>query len=271
MISMLCIVLLVVSLAAIVFFQGSVFFGLVTAGLAFLGILINLKICPKSKLIRVLLPVGCSVLVLICCFSGSRSAEFGCCDYHEQINGCLSCFANEDDAKLKKNIDSIREKYGDSDETRYLLAAKAVQKNQFEEAGDLLYGFEDKTSVLYYQVKEQILMNEHSEDDDYSDLKKMYIEASDQNPEWVYANEKAGSLCLNDKEYEKAAYYFSKAYANIEFPDPELSYYLGVVMMKQGYTDKGYYLFCEAVDNGADDEIKARISDYADKMTGGAE
>ena len=269
MTAVLLFVILVCCLMAGFFFQCSMLLCIIgfTASAALLAVQVFLF--KESKLKRILMPIFCFVLLCFCMLIPIQPTGCGYYNY----SGLLEDFANaqlsDKTDRSQEKLDEITQRYGETDDLKYIMALKAFDRNALDEAEKIADSFTDNRSENYYTIKERVIATKHEFSDDLADmLIDLYEDAAEDNPDWTHALKSLGAVLMDEEKYEKATYYLLKAYETSEEPDGETAYYLGVALIEQGKFSEGFSLFEEAMDIGVDEDIQANIAWYIQQATG---
>ena len=263
MISVLLILTALISFISLVLFHAAPFPAVIVI-IAAVALFVLRSFSKKIKLLCKLIPLLSFVLVTVCIIIPQKNGDYGYYDYSDMYEDYFNAVCDGDEDAGEK-LDAIKEKYRETDDVRFIEAMDAISKEDYDLADRIAYGFDDILSRQFYIIRENVLLHsrqERDDDVDFDRLRNLYVEAADANPEWVYAQKCAGGYLFDDEEYDAAAYYLTSAYANMEEPDPMIMYYLGAVMMEKGEYEKACELFDEALQAGADDEMRSNIAYY---------
>lgn len=262
----LFVLMFLVLLAEIFFFQGKVF-ALIVAVIVCAGYLI-FRIFIKKRVPKILGRVVCYGLLAIlavCIFQmGIKGNGGGFIIYANDMEEVCTYLHKGDYDKAAELIEEMQEEYGQTDTIHMLEALNMLAVGESEEAYKKYLNIKDKNSMVSIVIAEQIYMEDTT--GEYTDnLFDLYCTAADLYPEWEYIQLCAGVIKIDFKQYESAQYYLYNAYA-VEPENPQTLYFLGVSNYKLGDREKALYFFNESVECGADDTIKALIKNYLDEM-----
>ena len=266
MVTILCIFVCAAALLSALVFGGDVGLSLlaagIAAGLAVLDRLLGRKLA-WAKALGVLLGVG---LLVFCFYIPSRTADYGYEDYLQKTEDYMGALLREDGEEAEALRQEIAEKYGESDDLRYLAANAAIAAGDLDRAEHFAYSFTDRHSKAYYLLWEEIILDRDMDNDaKLSRLRDLYVNAARDNPEWVYALQCAGGMLFDEGKYSQAAYYLVNALTYAEAADAETLYFLGACLMEQSEYQKGLYYFRLSADAGAGPELLKSIAWYAKK------
>lgn len=226
----------------------------------------------QAKFKKIVTSILAFALCALCLIIPISPTGYGWYDYSGMLESFGSAELSDKGDKAQKKLEQLKERYGETDDTLYVLALKAIERSAPDEAEAFANSFSDKTSENYYTVMEMVISTKHEFSDDLTDqLIELYEDAAEDNPDWQHANKSLGMLLLDKKEYEKATYYLLKSYEQAQEPDGELAYYLGVALMEQGRATEGLALFDQAVDLGVDDSSLADIAWYVEQAVSDTE
>ena len=260
------ILLVVILLAEILFFQGNVV-ALVVAVLVSVGYLV-FRIFFKKKCSKL---VGNSVCVLLLVvlggcifFLGVKGEESGFILYGEDMEQVCTYLHKADYDKAAELLEQMENTYGENDTTRMLAAINYLSVGQYEDALNEYRSISDKTSMTAIIIAEQIYAADAS--GQYTDdLYDLYCDAAELYPEWEYIQLCAGVYKIDFKQYESAQYYLYNAYA-VNPENPQTLYFFGLSEYKLGDEEGALYYFNASVECGADDTLKSLIKYYLDEM-----
>ena len=263
MTAVLLLVICICCIIAAVSFQCSFVLCIIGAAASALMFAVHMFLFKNSRLKKVLMPILCFVLLCFCMLIPISPTKYGYYDYAKLLEGFANAQLSDKSDRSQEKLDEITTRYGETDDLRYILALKALERSKLDEAESIADSFSDKSSENYYTIKEKIIIAKHEFSDDLGKmLIDLYEDAVENNPEWTHALKSLGALLMDDEQYEKATYYLLKAYETAEDPDGELSYYLGVALIEQGKFSEGFSLFEQAMDIGVDEDIQSNIAWY---------
>lgn len=263
MINVMLILIVFFAAVSAFLFHTSMFWTIAAAAAAIVLLALK-KLFRKSKLVSGILSLGGIAVLAACILIPQRTEVYGFYDYAAKYEKLKEALESGDTAKANSYRKEISKTYGDTDAVLYLNAVSAFAQKDYETAQELADRFEDRHSKYYYLTRELLLMKEYGErrDEDPWYLRDLYQEAAEWNPDWIYAQKCAGGMLFDNKEYEKAAYYLTRAYDNMSEADPEILYYLGAVMYEMKHPEKAWPLFLEALEAGADETTVGNIAWY---------
>ena len=128
------------------------------------------------------------------------------------------------------------------------------------------HSVQDKSSLLYYAVMEQIYIADPSQQS-VQDIYAIYLEAAQEWPEWTHMQKYAGIALFEQGQYTAAEYYLLRAHTQDE-ADYQTVYYLGAVDFYQNDYENSMSYFNRALELGADEEVQSDIIWYVTEMNG---
>lgn len=123
-------------------------------------------------------------------------------------------------------INRIEEVYGEDDNTIYMTVVRMVAQRDYAGAYDKIEHMKDKTSKLYYAMKEHIYQQDPSEGT-VEGLCAVYLAAAKEYPDWTYMQQKAGISQIQMKNYESAVYFLERSLLQ-DTENAVTYYYLGM-------------------------------------------
>ena len=269
MVTVLCGFVIAAALLSVLAFGGNVALSLLAAATAAGVAVFDWLLGRRKAWARVLAAVLGLALLGFCFYIPSAVSDYGYSDYLGMTEDYGNALLRRDEG-AGEAAEALRaeivDKYGDSDDLRYLEAVAALSKGELGEAERRVNSFEDKHSTVYYLLREDLLVyGDYDESARQDRLRELYLQAAADNPGWVYALQRAGGMLFDQGKYAQAAYYLTNALACAEIADPETLYFLGAALMEQGEYQKGAYYFQQAVDAGADEALLSGIAWYAKK------
>ena len=265
MTAILCAVIFVMSILSAFVFHCSLLFSLTAAAASAALFVFDVFLFKGAKFKGVFVAVIASVMLGVCIFAPPRATDYGALDRFELYSRYVDLANADKTDKAEKVLSEMTEKYGESDDTRYIKACSLVAEGNVGEAEEVAAAFDNKASPFYLIAEEAIISKKYASDKERSEaLLPLYIEASDNNPDWFYPAQNAGGILFDKGEYGRACYYLTRAIMYDDEDDPELYYYLGASLCEQGLYDKGLPLLDTAYEMGIDDEIAAYIAYYVE-------
>ena len=165
-----------------------------------------------------------------------------------------------------KALDALTEKYGEDDNTRYIRICQLVASGDIGTAEEVVSHFSNKASPFYLMAQEDIMTQKYGSAEALGEnLIDLYIQSSNDNPDWGYPAKHAGGLLFDRGEYDKAAYYLTRAMLYGTEEDPEVYYYLGAALCEQEHYEKGLPLLNRAYELGADEALLCGIASYVER------
>lgn len=265
----ICIAVIIAALLSMTFFHCNAFFCLVAAAAA--AVICVLKfLFKKFKLIGAVLSLSAFVLVICCCYIPSAKTSYGFYDYTAKYGAYLKALDTAKDEKIEKAYTELSEKYGETDEMRYMEALKYIAKGETEEAESVAGSFENKSDMKYFLLRESLVAAKYSgredADEDYiRELRYVYESALDVYPDWFYPNKKMGIILFRNSEFAKADFYLTKAIAYAPEPDGEMYFFLGASLAERGLYEKSYECFDKALNYELDEKYEKNIAAYLQK------
>ena len=266
MVTVLCAFVCAAALLSALAFGGDTALSLLAAGAAVGIALLDFFLGRKKAWARCVLAVLGAGLLCFCFYIPTRASDYGYEDYLAKSADYMGALVREDAQGAEALRAEIVEKYGDSDDLRFLAANAALAAEDLEEAARITDSFQDQHSKICYVLREQLLLLREMDAGTKKDqLLELYLNAAADNPGWVYVLQNAGGMLFDRGRYAEASYYLLNALACGDGTDPVTLYYMGACLMEQGEYQKGLYYFRQAVDAGAEDEIIRGIAWYAEK------
>ena len=269
MLAVLCAVIFVISLLAAFVFRCSMVFSLAAAAVsaALFACEIFLFRDGKHKRLRSTLVCLAAIAGLcLCIYTPPRPTAYGMLDHTALYKNYLSAFMNGKKDKAEKSLSEIAEKYGEDDDTRLMRVCTLVTSGDLAQAEEIANGFKNKANPDYLLSWETILEQKYaSAGEIYENLMPYYIKAADEHPDWAYPAKQAGGLFYDRGEYDKAAYYLTRAMLYSEEDDAEVYYYLGATLCEQENYEKGLPLLNRAYELGVDDHLLGCIKYYVEQ------
>lgn len=264
MLALLFIIIFAAAVISAVFFQCSLIMCVIAAASAALLFAVEVFLFKGAAFKRVVMPIGAAALICLCLMIPNRPTHYGYYDHAKMFAAYADAVNSGKAEKAETRKNEMVEKYGEDDGVRFVMAADAISKGNIGTAEQIVNSFSDKKSQEYYILQEEIITAKYVTADDLRDnLCPLYIEAADTFPEWTYVSKNAGGMLFDSGEYNKSAYYLTRALISSEEDDPMIYYYLGASLCEQGYYDKGLTMLDKALELGVDDEFKGYISWYA--------
>lgn len=262
-------VMLLLGLYSLFVFGYSGFWTMLVLGISISGMVLNyiIKKLPR-KVINVILLVFVAVGVFSITRLEAAETETSIYDYtHDvvDVEAMIICGDSNGESSLKK----LEKKYGTNDTIIGLYAYLEALKGNMNEAYSLIDSCKNKTSIEYYSRMDFLLTIDLSQDDNVRNKKlyNLFIEAVDNQPYWERGLQMAGALLLENKEYDRAAYYLQRAYA-LDDENPDTLYFLGALYFELGDVNTAIDCFNASIDYGASEEIMSGIAWYVDRMDG---
>jgi tetratricopeptide (TPR) repeat protein len=202
----------------------------------------------------------------VCIYAPLRPTAYGMLDHTALYKNYLSAFVNGKKDKAEKSLGEISEKYGEDDDTRFMRVCTLVSSGDLAQAEEVANGFKNKANPDYLLSWEAILQQKYaSAEEIYENLMPYYLKAADEHPDWAYPARQAGGLLYDRGEYDKAAYYLTRAMLYSEEDDAEVYYYLGATLCEQDNYEKGLPLLNRAYELGVDDHLLGCIKYYVEQ------
>ncbi len=268
MTAIICIAFFICCILGLLMFGCTPFLCIIGAAASAAIFAFDVLLFKEAKFKKLLTPVLVCALSVLCLLIPISPTGYGYYDYRDLLESFGSAAVSDKSDKTQKKLDELSGRYGETDDTLYILALKALERSAPDEAQEIAGRFSDKTSEEYYTVMEQAITQKHEFSDDLVQLLTELYEAEVHDaPNRLHANKSLGMLLLDSKEYEKATYYLLKAYELSEEPSGELSYFLGVALMEQGKESEALPLFEQAVELGVDEEYLSDIAWYAEQIS----
>ncbi len=267
MMTILCITICIMALLGAFTFHCSAWHCIFVAVISGILCIVRFFFFRKSKIKKILVPVLAFALLWFCVYIPQSPTEYGTDNYLQTFDRYVKAVEAGKDSQAEKLREELGEKYGETDDVRFMQAAAALDKGEIEEAEALSSSFENKKTMYYYMLQEEIIRGKYKENPDErsQQLLLIYLEAAEAFPEWDYVLKNAGGILFDYGRYEEASYYLTAAYTYEEEPDGETIYYLGASLIELGMVDRGLYLLNEALTCDIDDTMKSHILWYAEK------
>lgn len=262
----LFILMLLILLAEILFFQGNML-ALIFA-VVFCVLYLVLRIFLRKKFQGVKGAIArWAVLALIgvCIFQlGIKGAGGGFILYAQDMDTICGYLHQEEYDKAAEMLEELKADYGETDSVHMLSAIHHLSVGQRDEAYREYQRISDKDSMVAVVIAEQIYQSDDS-GRSTDELYDLYCRAADRYPEWEYIQLCAGVMKIDFKQYSSALYYLYNAYA-VNPENPQTLYFLGEASYKTGKREDALDFFNASVENGADDKIRSLIKGYLDEM-----
>lgn len=265
MIAVICAAALVISILSAAVFNCSLLFSIAASVVSAALLVVELFLFKGSRLKSVLVFAAAFVVMFVCVFTPPRATEYGLLDNDNLYEKYFDAVYNDKKDKADQYYTQLTEKYGESDETKYVRICSLVASGNIGEAESVVSSFSNQASPFYLMSQEDIINQKYASADEIGEnLIQLYIESSDKNPDWYYPAKNAGGLLFDRGEYDKAEYYLSRAMLYCDEDDPEIYYYLGAALCEQGQYDRGLPLLNTAYELGADDKLLGNIAYYVE-------
>lgn len=265
MITLLLAVGTLMALVGMLLFQASLLPGILAMLFGILGLAAVLAGKRKPAGVFRVVP-GLSLLICVGCLwtAQPRVQQGGIFDYRRQMEKAAEQIEDGRLDAAAATIQSLEENYGEDDNTRILAALENLKTQNVQSAQEKLQKVNDKTSMLYYAVLEQVYLASDSFDAAQA-LYELYPEAAAQWPDWCYMQKYAGIAGFEQGRYQSSLYYLKRAYAQ-DNGDAATCYYLGAVSYRMGDLQSAVDYFQEALKKGADEELQRDIRWYVDQI-----
>lgn len=267
MTTVICILLILAALGGIFVLQCEILPCLIVAAAAVVILFLQKAVFRKKQLIPLLL---CTVVLAGSLRISIRPTAYGYLNYLESVDEYAALLSKDKTEKVETLQKEIEEKYGNTKGMTFAQAAEAIENGDYETADELAWDFYGEDRALYCLIREQTIPRlTEDKEEARNELARLYSEASDIDPEWEYAAYMAGAVYMDQKEYDRAAYYLARAYESTSEADPGLCYLFGAALIEQGRTTQGELLMLEALSKGADEETQSYIAWYLQRLEKG--
>ncbi|MBR4199817.1 MAG: hypothetical protein IKQ91_00890 [Oscillospiraceae bacterium] len=266
MIAVLCAAIFVMSVCAAVFFDTSLLFSGTAALVSAALFTVEVFLFKGSRLKSVLVFLAAAAGLCVCIYAPNRATDYGLLDHIEMYSEYVDAAADEKKEKSTKALDALIEKYGEDDNSRYIKICQLAASGDIGSAEEVVSHFSNKASPFYLSAQEIIMTQKYESAETLGEhLIDLYIQSSDDNPDWGYPAKHAGGLLFDRGKYDKAAYYLTRAMLYGTEDDPEVYYYLGAALCEQDNYEKGLPLLNKAYELGADDALLGGIAYYVER------
>ena len=262
--AVICIISLI-ALVNLLFLHASFWMSLAALLLTLIGFLLLVLSKGQAhglKKIVAFLCIGAGILFLW--NAGERIRPEGIRSYESMLKEVRDQLAEGNYDKAAEGLGELEEAYGPDDTIRLLRAVESLGKGNYEEAFGHTRSIEDKSSILYYAVMEQIYIADPSEQS-VDDIYAMYLEAAQAWPDWTRMQKYAGIALFEQGQYAGAEYYLLRARIQ-DGTDYQTVYYLGAVDYYRNDYESSREYFNQALELGADEGIQSEILWYLEAM-----